>query len=217
MKRTVSFIILIALLVAAALYVRLNPPERIELGGGSLADLPTELGPWRSVDLRFEEVVYEELDADDTLARRYTGPDGRSIWFVIVFHQNERYGAHDPLVCYRSQGWTIEEKGTLALSDDAGTFDANWIRAMAEGHDRAAIYWWYTAGDLATADRDVFMSRMATSGIRSNVTFGAFIRVSTTVSGGDVKEALSIASAFAEEAMPHVRALFAGALNEGRR
>ncbi|MBD3367976.1 MAG: EpsI family protein [Candidatus Eisenbacteria bacterium] len=215
MNRPVRTGILLALLLAAALYVRMNPPERIELGGESLAELPTEFGEWRSVELRFEEVVYEELDADDTLARRYSGPDGRSIWFVIVFHQNERYGAHDPLVCYRSQGWSIEQSGVLRLGDGPDAFDANWIRAQAPGHDRAAIYWWYTAGDLATADRDEFMSRMATSGIRSNVTFGAFVRVSTTVSGGDVDEALDVVTTFAEQANPHIRSLFVGTTGGG--
>jgi len=208
MRRVAQIVALIVFLAAAALYVRLNPPERIELDSGALAELPTRLGEWESVDLRFDEVVYEELDADDTLARRYTNDEGRSIWLVIVFHQNERYGAHDPLVCYRSQGWSIDESGTLVLGPAGGEFSANWIRARAQGHDRAAIYWWYTAGDLATADRDEFMSRMATSGIRSNVTFGAFIRVSTTVEEGDVEEALGLVESFAEETIPHIRSLF---------
>jgi EpsI family protein len=216
MKRLALLVFLILALSAAAVYVRMNPPSRIELGGASLADLPMELGEWRSVELRFEEVVYEELDADDTLARRYSGPDGRPVWFVIVFHQNERYGAHDPLVCYRSQGWSIVDSGTLRLGDGVDGFDANWIRAQAPGHDRAAVYWWYTAGDLSTADRDEFMARMATSGIRSNVTFGAFIRVSTTVSGGDVEESLDVLRGFAELAIPHVRSLFTESVGGGR-
>ncbi len=215
MRQAVKLVILLVLLVTAALYVRLNPPERIELGGGSLAELPTTLGRWESVELRFEDVVYEELDADDTLARRYSGPGGRSIWFVIIFHQNERYGAHDPLVCYRSQGWSIEQDGVVELGSGADAFTANWIRAQAPGQDRAAIYWWYTAGDLATSDRDEFMSRMATAGIRSNVTFGAFIRVSTTVTAGDVDEALAVLTTFAEEAIPHVRALFSEPAGDG--
>lgn len=215
MSRTVRVLVLIAVLLVAGLYARMNPPERLQLGG-SLADLPTEFGDWRSVDLRFEDVVYDELDADDTLARRYTNADGRSVWFVIVFHQNERYGAHDPLVCYRSQGWAVDESGTIRFGAGAGAFDANWIRATAPGHDRAAVYWWYTAGDLATGDRDEFMSRMAASGIRSNVTFGAFLRVSTTIERGDVPAALDVLTSFAERAMPHVRSLFADASLDGR-
>ena len=195
------------LLVLAALYVHMNPPERMALGTGSLARFPLELSGWSGVDRGFDDVVYEELSADATLVREYDGAEG-PVWFVVIFHQNERYGAHDPVVCYNSQGWTVTEGGTRTLRRPRDEFDANWILTEAGGEARVALYWWYTAGDLATGDRDQFFARMARSGILSNVTFGAFVRVSTVVREGDVEGALAIASAFAEEALKHLPGLF---------
>ncbi|MBD3347907.1 MAG: EpsI family protein [Candidatus Eisenbacteria bacterium] len=195
------------LLLGAAAYVYLNPPDEMAVVPGTLAGFPMRLSGWSGEERNFDDVVIEELDADDVLSRKYT-KDDQSLWFIVIFHQNERYGAHDPLVCYRSQGWSVVDEGTVALSRPRGRFDANWALFESRGHRRLALYWWYTAGDLATGDRDQFFARMARSGIVSNVTFGAFIRVSTVVVNDDVAKARETVVAFAEEALRHLPALF---------
>ena len=196
-----------ALLILTAVYVHMNPPERMALGVGSLARFPLELGDWSGVDRGFDDVVYEELSADATLVREYEG-GGDLIWFVVIFHQNERYGAHEPIVCYRSQGWDIVDEGERTLRRPGDEFDANWVLIESRGETRLALYWWYTAGDLATGDRDQFFARMARSGIVSNVTFGAFVRVSAVVRGGDIDGAFDTVTSFAEEALKHLPGLF---------
>lgn len=208
MKTPVRVIIVAVLLLATALYVHLNPPRRLELGPDSLKAFPLVLDDWRGEELSFSDVVTQELDADDTLARSYTDSRGTRLWFVIIFHQNERYGAHEPVVCYRAQGWGVVDQGLVALRREEGEFDANWILVEAGGVSRVAVYWWYTAGDLATADRDQFMSQMARSGVTSNVTFGAFVRASVTVGEGGFEAALATAKEFAEAAVPHIPPLF---------
>jgi EpsI family protein len=208
MSRAVKLAVVLVLLAGTALYVRLNPPRRLALGPETLSAFPMQLGGWSGEELDLPDVVVEELEADDTLARRYVSDDGESVWFVIIFHQNERYGAHEPVVCYRAQGWDVTGQGAVPVAGEDTSFEANWLVAESEGQKRVAVYWWYTAGDLATADRDKFMARMAASGIRSNVTFGAFIRVSAVVGSGGLEEALRTATAFAGEAIPHLPGLF---------
>jgi EpsI family protein len=208
MRTPLKVAALAALLTAAALVVWLNPPERLTLGADSLAAFPAAIGEWRSEDLEFEDVVYQELEADATLVRRYSRDDGATVWFVVIFHQNDRYGAHDPVVCYTAHGWKVVDRGTLRLARAAGDIDAQWIRLMAGDAERLALYWWYTAGDLATGDRDEFMARMASSGIVSNTTFGAFMRVSAVVEDGDLDAAQALAREFAEAALPHLSEVF---------
>jgi EpsI family protein len=207
LKTTFRVALLALLLIATAAYVYLNPPREMAVVPGTLAGFPIDLGGWTGEDRSFGEVVVEELDADDMLTRRYSR-NGDSVWFVVIFHQNERYGAHDPLVCYRSQGWSVMEDGTLPLGRGGDGFDANWVLIESRTQRRLALYWWYTAGNLATGDRDQFFARMARSGIVSNVTFGAFIRVSTVVRGGDVDAARGLVSEFAESALEHLPSLF---------
>ena len=203
-RRLIAVCILLALTAA---YVHLNPPAEMDLATGSLDAFPLEFDGWSGTNRGFSEVITEELSADDTLARRYDR-GGSAVWFVVIFHQNERYGAHDPLVCYRSQGWSISDEGMRTIERPGGAFDANWILAESRGQKRVALYWWYTAGDLATGDRDQFFARMARSGIVSNVTFGAFIRVSTVVVGGDTEAALREVAEFAESSLRYLPALF---------
>lgn len=207
MSAKVRLTLVSVLLILAAAYVYLNPPEEMRLGAGSLARYPMALGGWSGEELSFDDVVTQELNADDTLTRRYTrGSD--EVWFVVIFHQNERYGAHEPLVCYRSQGWSVIDEGTRTLRRTEGSFDANWAVVESHGQTRLALYWWYTAGDLATGDRDRFFSRMATSGIISNVTFGAFVRVSTVVRDGDLGAAMETVTEFSELALEYLPSLF---------
>ncbi len=209
MRRQTATIVTIAMLAVTALYVFMNPPSKLVLGTGALSTFPQEFGEWTGVDLGFSKVVYDELAADDTLVREYRRGEESPVWFVIIYHENKRYGAHDPMVCYRAQGWDVEEEGTIALTRRSGGFDANWALVSEDGRERLALYWWYTAGDLATGDRDSFKARMAASGILSNITFGAFVRVSTDVLDGDVESALARVREFAEDALPHVAAILA--------
>ncbi len=203
-----ALVIAALLLAATAAYVQFAPERAMVLEEAGLAAFPTEVGEWRSSDLRFASVVYDELDADDTLVREYRRDGGAPVWFVIIYHENERYGAHDPMVCYRAQGWDIDRTGIFTLERGDGSFDANWALVREAGRERLAAYWWYTAGDLATADRDRFLARMASAGIRENVTFGAFVRVSTPVENGDVEAALALIKGFSEEAQPRLSDLF---------
>jgi len=201
------------LLAATAAYVQLTPARAMVLDEGGLSAFPTAIGEWQSRELTFSEVVYDELDADDTLVRQYERDDDL-VWFVIVYHENERYGAHDPMVCYRAQGWDIERTGVLTIprttsGEERGSFDANWALVGGGGRERVALYWWYTAGDLATADRDRFLARMAAAGIRENVTFGAFVRVSAPIGDDGLDGALELVGAFAQEAQPRLSELFA--------
>jgi EpsI family protein len=209
MRRQTAAVVVIAMLAATAVYVFMNPPAKLALGADTLSIFPRGFGEWTSTDLEFSEVVYDELAADGTLVREYRRGEESPVWFIIIYHENRRYGAHDPMVCYRAQGWDVEDEGTIALTRRSGSFDANWALVSEDGRDRLALYWWYTAGDLATGDRDSFMARMAASGIRSNITFGAFMRASTDVHDGDVESARARLREFSEDALPHVAAIFA--------
>ncbi len=207
MKMRTSAVLVIIMLAATGVYTFMNAPANLVLGTDTLSTFPREFGEWTSQDLEFSDVVYDELAADDTLVREYRRAEESPVWFVIIYHENKRYGAHDPMVCYRAQGWDIRSEGTIGIARGSGGFDANWALVSDDDHDRLTFYWWYTAGDLATGDRDSFMARMAASGIRSNITFGAFMRVSTDVRDGDVEAARTRLREFSEDALPHVAAI----------
>jgi EpsI family protein len=184
------------LLAVTAGYVFLHPPANLAVGRGALAACPATLGPWDGTDLSFENAVIEELRADDLLIRRYQGPSDVA-WLCVVFHQNRRYGAHDPRLCYESQGWEIGKPGHAVVADGTpGGLTVNRFVASRREDSRLVYYWWLT-GELATADAGAFRRAMAVSGALENRSWGAFVRVETEIRGTDREAAARAADDFA--------------------
>jgi EpsI family protein len=170
----------VTLLAATALYVIAHPPVNLAAGHGVLRACPERFGEWNGTDLSFEDAVVDELKADDLLIRRYVRGRDR-VWLCIVYHQNRRYGAHDPQLCYESQGYLVERPQRHHLDDGTPAgLDVN--RFVAERpHDRRLVYYWWTTRDLSTADRDAFRNRMMMSGMMDNRSWGAFVRVEALI------------------------------------
>lgn len=190
------FAVAAALLAATAAYGWLHPPVDLAVGSGALRACPVTFGPWNGAELSFDDAVEEELAADDILIRRYErGED--VVWLCIVYHQNRRYGAHDPHLCYESQGYLIEDEGRTRIDDgSAGGLEA--VRFAADrSHDRRLVYYWWTTEGLATADAEAFRRRLAVAGALDNRSWGAFVRVEALVRGDDDAAAARVLDDFA--------------------
>jgi EpsI family protein len=174
------------LLAATAVYVGLHPPVNLAAGHGALAACPAVFGGWNGTDLSFEDAVLEELKADDVLVRRYVLGD-EVTWLTIVYHQNRRYGSHDPRLCYESQGYLVEPLGRRQVADGSPAgLQLNVFRAVRPRERRLVYYWWTTRG-LVTADVAALRQHMALAGALDNRSWGAFVRVETRLGiGGEV-------------------------------
>ncbi len=211
MKR---FLATVLMLAATAAVVWLNPPENLALGRGVLQAVPPTFGPWSGTDYSFEDAVIDELKADDILIRRYER-DGQTVWLCVVYHQNKRYGAHDPQLCYDSQGFVIESEGHARVDD--GTRDGlqvNTFVAERQKQKRVVWYWWSTEG-LSTADVRAFRSRMAVTGALDNRSWGAFVRVETVAGDGDMAAASARVAEFSERVAREMPGVFAAAVKQG--
>jgi len=175
---------MLLLLAVTAVYGWLHPPVNLAAGRGVLKHVPAVLGDWNGTDLSFEDAVVEELRADDILTRRYVRGDD-VVWLCIVYHQNRRYGAHDPHLCYESQGYHIEREHDARIDDGtANGVPARWFVAQRARSPRLVAYWWDTAG-LRTTDVSAFRRRMAVEGALDNRSWGAFVRIETPIRDGD--------------------------------
>jgi EpsI family protein len=199
----------VVVLAACAAYVLFHPPVNLALGRGVLTGVPRTFGPWNGTELSFEDAVVEELKADDILVRRYA--QGRDpVWLCIVYHQNRRYGAHDPRTCYESQGYMIEREHDQAIPDGtAAGIPARWFVADRPRHPRLVAYWWTTAG-LTTTDSWAFRRQMALEGALDNRSWGAFVRVETPIRDGDMAGAESRLEDFGARVARTLPAVLAG-------
>lgn len=204
------FAIACMLLGATALYGLLHPPLNLALGRGVLSACPVTFGPWNGSELSFDDAVEEELAADDLLIRRYAHGDDVA-WLCVVYHQNRRYGAHDPHLCYESQGYVIEREGRTHL-EDGSPAGIEAVRFVADrSHDRRLVYYWWTTEGLTTADASRFRQQLALSGALDNRSWGAFVRVEALVRHGDEAGAARALDDFASRVARDLPAVLAQA------
>lgn len=182
MLRNPRVIVSLFCLAGLAGYVLAFPPLKIE--GTRLDTCPPVLGGYGGVPLEMGQTVLDDLDPDDYLLRRLERPDGLPIWLIIVYFQNARLGAHDPELCYRSQGFRVEALPDGRVDSAIGTIPYRSFLAKKGTGGELVYYFWYTAGRQALADVKGWRDRMFFQGLRSNRSFGAFVRVSTPP-GGD--------------------------------
>jgi EpsI family protein len=131
------------------------------------------------------------------------------VWLCLIYHQNRRYGAHDPLLCYDSQGYQMEEKRTTRIDDGSPSgLTVNTFVAVRPHDTRVVWYWWSTEG-LSTQDAEAFRRQMALRGALDNRSWGAFVRVESVVRQGDVAAARERVSDFASRVAREMPVVFA--------
>jgi len=197
-----------ALLLSTAAYVQLHPPVNLAVGRGVLRAVPATFGPWTGTDYTFQDAVVEELKADDLLIRRYEN-GGERLWLCLVYHQNRRYGAHDPQLCYEAQGYAIAREGRARIDDGTPTgLEVRTFVAEREHETRFVACWWTTRG-LATNDVDAFRARMAVLGALDNRSWGAFVRVESVARADGMPAARARVLEFAGRVARALPAVFA--------
>lgn len=167
----------LVLLAALAGYVLAFPPG--EVGVTYLDQCPMQLAGLPGTDLDLEQTVLDDLRPDGILSRRYDRPDGVPVWLVIVYFENARTRAHDPQLCYRSQGFQVTDLPELPVDTALGTIPLQVFEAKRGARTEKVSHFWYTAGQTAIGEMQAFRDNMFLQGLLKNRSFGAFVRIST--------------------------------------
>jgi len=167
--------------------------------------MPGSLGEWgvvRESELGAE--IADMLAPEAYTMRLYTAQDQPSIWIYAAFYRGiGSVGAHDPLVCYPAQGWTIAERHEVAIEIAPGrSFPAWFMRTELGGAEELVVYWFQPVQRWPSPTLDEYFMR-ALDRLRGNPEY-AFIRLSLRSaptrrggSDGDVAALAKVASALA--------------------
>jgi len=110
--------------------------------------MPDELGGWKAArDHRLDEEAAEMLAPEAYSMRLYAAEDQPPIWIYAAFYRGiGSIGAHDPLICYPAQGWTITERREVPLElGPAKSFPAWFMRTELSGTEELVLYWFQPA------------------------------------------------------------------------
>lgn len=173
------------LLVPGSVYVLAMPP-RVTVES-RLSDLPEVFLGMPSENVPTNQMVLEDLNPDDMLLRRYTRPDGSPLWVVVIFFENARWGAHDPRLCYVSQGFHLAvDRSENVILPTGEEMEVNYFLARRGSQSRSVLSWWYVPGAGTTTDAKTYRRLLMLEGFKSNASYGAFVRLSTpNRAGGD--------------------------------
>jgi EpsI family protein len=177
-----KFIILIGILSLMALFYIFGESSEVE-GQIDKEALAPEIKGWSFVnDIEVDYKIYSALDPNTLIFRNYANNHNQLVNLVVVYHQNDRWGAHDPTVCYRSQGWQIVEKPhDIRISN--GKLDVAVKRfVVTKGQVSSLVYYcWFSSKKKLTPSRNLQMLDMVLNGLIHGYTESGFLRFSTTL------------------------------------
>lgn len=148
----------------------------------NLENLPMMLDGYSATEDRFEQSVYDELNADRHVYRHYRNAEDKQIDLYIGYYGTAKGGrtGHNPYACLPGSGWGIVETGTVQLKPQPyqDAIRVNYILAKKDSAYESVLHWYQTGG-----------TKILESGLRQNIqrftdrvfrnrNDGAFIRVS---------------------------------------
>ena len=111
---TLSVLILLATIASIAVVSQRGVPRVVAT---NLEKVPMEILGYKASEGRFEQAVYDELDADKHVYRHYLNDRGELIDFYVGYYGTAKGGrtSHNPYSCLPGAGWSILEAKSIGL------------------------------------------------------------------------------------------------------
>jgi EpsI family protein len=197
--RTAAVLVLLGLGAAASLAFGFEGPS-VERTTRTRA-IPLEIGGWRGTDVPVQPRVFEILETEDVLVRRFASPrQAGPVDLYVVHAADSRKVAHPPEICFSGGGFVARERGVAAL--DLGGRAIPAVRMVLDrGPDTLLVYYWYRLDGRDTPSYLDHQLAALLRRVRRERREGSMVRLSTLVRGGNVAAAEARIAAFAREAL----------------
>ncbi len=178
-----NLIIVFTVLIACAAYAATFEPPEIKSTIPHLVETSKAISGWEVLrDIEMDYGKYTALDPNSLIFRDYTNGNGEMVNVAVVYHQNDRWGAHDPTICYKSQGWSvipIDRRVDIGSGDQALELSA--FRVRKANHSSLVYYFWFSSNKKLVADRTRQMIDMVINGRVDGFTESGFVRFSIAI------------------------------------
>ena len=164
-----------------------------------VANFPKTIGEWKATDLPLSERDYEILETRNLFVRNYKNAKGESVYFYLIYSEDNRKVSHPPEVCYMGSGMTIINKSSTQISK---TLRATQLLVDKDKSQQLVVYW-FKAGKLNTDNYLKQQLKIVIDRMLGKRTSGALIRLSVDIKDEkDVNRGLALIRTFAVRIMP---------------
>ena len=198
--------VLVLCFLLAGVIVNIAPSSKAVVKKNSLNEALQSMKGWKGAGPRaMDEVIVKELKLDDYVNQMFSNGK-ETVWLYIGYYLTSKKigAAHDPLVCFPGQGWTISGSKSATLDLKPG-FEGtvSYSEMIAErGLYKELVIYWFQSYDKAISE--TFSQKL--SALVSKISQGrednAFVRTSMALEGKSPEEGREVIFDFIREFYP---------------
>lgn len=194
---TLSVLILLATIASIAVVSQRGVPRVVAT---NLEKVPMEILGYKASEGRFEQAVYDELDADKHVYRHYLNDRGELIDFYVGYYGTAKGGrtSHNPYSCLPGAGWSILEAKSIGLGVEKKKTEVNYILSKKGDNYNVVLHWYQSAGTKVLSTGVAQNIERFMGLILHNRNDGAFVRVSTMAREKEIRQKLMLVKEFSE-------------------
>jgi EpsI family protein len=155
-------------------------------------------------DTPMEAQVVQALRLDDYILRTYSRGEASATLYVGYYLSGGKVGAaHDPMVCFPGQGWTVRDTGEARHAMRGGLTPISYSRMVVDREQQQVlVVYWFQSYDQTSAG--TFMQKVRTLWLklRDRREESAFVRVTVPIQRGDRAAAERVAREFIDAFYP---------------
>jgi len=189
-------IIIFILLLICILPILFSPKNTID--SRSITKFKIKIDGWYlKNEFKLNKHILAILKPQYYLIRDYINKHGKKVTLTLVYHKNNRWGAHNPIVCYKSQGWKIDEAvKVIKIGTAENTLYVNRFIVDKAGTKKIVYYYWFSSKGKITTSRMKQMFDMILNGLLYGYTESGFIEFSTNLDADNDKQSIDSLNTF---------------------
>jgi EpsI family protein len=184
-----KLITLFVVILVGAVYTITYKPGSASSSIQNLDEKSLQLPGWSFLnDIQMDYRQYTALDPNSLIFRNYQDESGEVVNLTVVYHQNDRWGAHDPVICYESQGWKVSPIDQMpSVVIEGRRIMLNGFTVRKAQHNQLVYYLWFSSREKLVSNRARQMFDMVFSGLFRGYIESGFIRFSINATPVDLE------------------------------
>jgi EpsI family protein len=177
----------LAVLIGIGAAAMVPAPERRVAGFQLEAMVPKQFGDWRLdpsiIPVSLAPDVQAQLDRlyEQVLARAYVNSRGQRVMLSIAYggDQRDALRSHKQEVCYRAQGFTIQNLNVATAKANGREIPVSRFEARKSGRLEPVTYWMTMGDDVIVQRADRLIAQVKQGVFEGSVPDGMVVRISS--------------------------------------